>query len=205
MSNLERPEWELYHLNGNPEHDLQDSLVVEYNDISGIKIEYYIRDESIKMDQLYGESVNTGYIGPYNTKFTYEVTEEPTVADAFGITSIDVIQYGWIPLTTISRDISASYQPKPGDVIRTDWNERAYEVVDVGAEGSIFQLNKNIYEFILKPYRFSDQSDSAADVSYDADGTLSEPLSAFGENTYIEDQSDDIDNYLDVDESIYGY
>jgi len=195
MDNLAIPEWELYHINGNPEHDLQDSVVVEYNDIAGIKIEYYIRDESIEMDQLYGESVNTGYIGPYNTKIIYEVTEEPTVTDTFGITSVDVIQYGWIPITTFSRDVSASYDPKPGDVLRTIWNERSYEIVDVGKEGAIFQLNKNVYEFILKPYRFSDQSESAADVSFDVDGdTYTEPLTAYGgENAYITEQSDSID------------
>jgi len=204
-NNLVKPEWELYHLNGNPEHDLQDSVVVEYNDIQGIKIGYYIRDESIEMDQLYGESVNTGYFGPYNTKMTYEVSEEPTVTDMFGVTSIDVIQYSWIPTTTFTRDVSASYDPKPGDVIITPWNERTYEVVDVRQEGAIFQLNKNVYEFILKPYRFSDQSDSAADVSYDADGTLTEPLTAFGENSYVEEQSDEIDDYDDIDSGVYGY
>ena len=207
MDNLAIPEWELYHINGNPEHDLQDSVVVEYNDIAGIKIEYYIRDESIEMDHLYGESVNTEYIGPYTTKFVYEVTEEPTVADTFGITSVDVIQYGWIPITTFSRDVSASYDPKPGDVLRTIWNERSYEIVDVGAENSIFQLKKNVYEFILKPYRFSDQSESAADVSFDVDGdTYTEPLTAYGgENAYITEQSDSIDDYSDVDEGVYGF
>jgi hypothetical protein len=94
---------------------------------------------------------------------------------------------------------------KPGDVIKTLWNERSYEVADVGKEGSIFQLNKNVYEFILKPYRFSDQSESAREASYDIDGTLTEPLSAFGENQYFEDQSEAIDDYDDVDTTVYGY
>ena len=202
---LERPEWELYQLEYNLEHDLQDSVVVEYNDIQGIKINYYMRNEAIDMDQLYGESVNTAYVGPYETKMTYEVTEEPTMTSEFGITSIDVIQYGWIPTSTFSRDVSASQDPKPGDVIQTPWNERAYEVVDVGQEGSIFQLKKNVWEFILKPYRFSAQSDSAEDVSYDVDSTLSEPLTAYSDNEYITEQSDSIDDYDDVDESVYGF
>jgi len=202
-----QPEWRLYDADvlNNNENLVQDSVVVEYNDIQGFDILYYIRDESIVMDQLYGESVNTGYLEPYSTRMTYEITEEPTVTDSFGVTSIDVIQYGWIPITTFTRDVSAGFDPKPGDVIKTLWNERSYEVADVGKEGSIFQLNKNVYEFILKPYRFSDQSESAGEASYDIDGTLTEPLSAFGENQYFEDQSEAIDDYDDVDTTVYGY
>ena len=204
---LTKPQWSMEHYqDGNIEHDLYDSVIVEYNDIQGISINYYIRDENIEMDTLYGESVNTAYLGPYSTKITYDVTEEPTMTDPFGITSIDVIQYGWMPKSTFTRDVSGSpYEPKPGDIIQTLWNERSYEVVDVGAEGSVFHLSKQVWEFILKPYRFSDQSESAQDVSYDVDSTLSEPLTAFGDNAWIEEESDDIDMYSDVDSSIYGF
>jgi len=203
---LTKPQWSMEHYqDGNIEHDLYDSVVVEYNDIEGTSIKYYIRDENIAMDTLYGESVNTNYLGPYESKLTYEITEEPTMTDPFGITSIDVIQYGWMPKSTFSRDVSGGYEPKPGDVIQTLWNERSYEVVDVGAEGSIFQLKKMIWEFILKPYRFSDQSESAQDISWDVDSTLSEPLTAYGDNAWIEEESDDIDLYSDVDSSIYGF
>jgi len=206
MSIAELPQWNMYHpQDGNIEHDLYDSVIVEYNDIQGAKINYYIRDESIEMDRLYGESDNTAYLGPYESKITYDVTEEPTMSDAFGITSIDVIQYGWIPKSTFTRDISNEYNPKPGDVIQTLWNERSYEVVDVGAEGSVFNLKKLVWEFILKPYRFSEQSESAEDISYDVDSTLSEPLTAYGDNEWIQDESEDIDAYSDVDESIYGF
>lgn len=49
-------------------------------------------------------------------------------------------------------------QPMPGDVIKTLWNNRNYEIVDIGAEESIFQARKLIWEFILRPFRFSEQS-----------------------------------------------
>ena len=190
---------------GNREHDLFDSVIVEYNDVQGVEINYYIRDENISMDRLYGESVNTAYLGPYSTSMTYEVSDEATEMTAFGITSIDMIQYGWMPKATFTRDVSGGYDPKPGDVIQTVWNERSYEIVDAGEEGSIFQLKKMVWEFILKPYRFSEQSDSAEDISYDVDSTLTEPLTAYGDNEWITDESDDIDIYSDVDQSIYGF
>jgi len=199
---VEKPEWELHHLNNNPEHNLYESYIVEFTDISGIVVDFYIRDTSISLDTLYGESVNTAYLTPQRTKIIYEVTEEISSTTPFGIVSEDMIQYGFMPKYTFSRDVSGSsgiLLPKPGDVIKTIWNERAYEIVDVGEEAHIFQLKKLVYEFILKPFRFSEQSQSAKDI------TDSDPLSAFGDNNWIEDESDGIDNYTDVDEAIYGY
>jgi hypothetical protein len=211
LDTLNGPEWSMEHYqDDNVEHDLYDSVIMEYNDIQGISVEYSIRNEEIEMDVLYGESTNTGYLGPYTTKITYEVTEEPTVTDPFGITSIDVIQYAYIPKSTFIRDICSqygdiTYEPKPGDVLKTLWNQRTYEVVDAGEEESIFHLKKLVWELILKPYRFSDQSESARDVSVDIDSTLSEPLTAFGDNEWLEEESEDIDSYSDVDTSIYGF
>ena len=48
--------------------------------------------------------------------------------------------------------------PMPGDVIKTLWNNRNYEIVDTGAESNIFGAKKLIWEFILRPFRFSEQS-----------------------------------------------
>jgi hypothetical protein len=206
LDTLTKPEWDLEHYqDGNVEHDLFESVVTEYNDIQGSSINYFIRDKSIEMDTLYGESTNTGYIGPYKTKMTYSVTEEATMTDPFGITSVDVIQYGFMPKATFTRDVSGGIDPMPGDVIQTLWNELSYEVVDVGEEMSIFQTKKMVWEFILKPFRFSDQSESAREVSFDIDSTLSEPLTAYGDNQWIESESDDVDVYSDVDTSIYGF
>jgi hypothetical protein len=215
-TNLIKPKWSLHDLNNNIEHNLFQDMIVEFNDISGIEIDFYIRDEDIiDSDRLYGEPLyqNILYKGAQRTKMLYEVTEEPTLTTGFGINSEEIIQYGFMPKFTYTRDVSGSSPPKPGDVIQTIWNERSYEIVDVGEEAHIFQLNKLVYEFILKPYRFSEQSQSAMDIETDlgkfqfndAAITSSNPTSAFGDNTFIESESDNIDSYGDVDTSIYGY
>lgn len=54
--------------------------------------------------------------------------------------------------------------PMAGDVIKTLWNNRNYEVVDIGAEQSIFMGKKLVWEFILRPYRFSEQSLAAEQI-----------------------------------------
>ena len=210
-------EWELYDISDNTEQDLFKGYISEFTDISGIKVLYYIRDESIVMDDLYGESTNTQYLSPFETKILYDVTEEPTMTTGFGIHSEEQVQYAMMPKFTFTRDVSAGYHPKPGDVIKTIWNDRAYEIADVGEEQHIFQLKKAIWGFILKPFRFSDQSQSIGDTKVGPDDittfntapspildpdTTTQPLTAYGDNEFIETESDDI---LDYDNSVYGF
>lgn len=210
-----KPLWQLEQLNGNVENDLFESIIVEFTDISGISCDFYIRDRAREDDYLYGEGAASRYFGPYRTKLIYEPTTEPTVTNGSGIVSEEVISFAQIPKFTISRDVSAGYIPKPGDAIVTIWNDRSYEIADTGEEDKIFQLNKNIFELILRPYRFSDESQSARNiVRFTTDptkkrilDTTSEPLSAFGDGKDIEEESDDIFDYEDndIDTTIYGY
>ena len=214
MANASRfikPKWELYDLNENPEHDLWEDYIVEFVDIAGTKIEYYISNyDTMDKDELYGEPLyqNLTYSDPIESKMIYEVTEEPALITSFGINSEDMIAFAYMPVKTWIRDISRTDEPKPGDVIRTLWNSRAYEVVTIKKELTIFELYKRAYNFILKPYRFSEESEEARDISINPDLTLSDSPSgveSFGDNDYIEDASDDIDPYGDVDTSVYGY
>lgn len=213
--NSTKPLWDLHHLQENVEHDLFQSIISEFTDISGILCKYYIRKE-IRKDYLYGESIQTKYEEYKETKLIYEPIEEPSLTTGFGINSEEVISWASLPKFTFSRDVSAGYHPKPGDAIITVWNNRAYEIADVHEEEKIFQLKKMIWGFVLRPYRFSDESDSAREISRftrlptDPNkilDTTSQPLTAFGDNDDIEDESDDIYDYGgdDIDSTIYGY
>jgi len=205
-SQLAKPKWELYDNSTSMEHDLFISGIVEYTDIGGIKCDYYVRDtDTITMDTLYGESSNTEYKWKSITKLIYEPTEEAGITNSFGIVSEDIIQFAMVPKYTFTRDVSGATEPKPGDVLRTTWNSRAYEVVDVGEEARIFQLGKFIWELILKPFRFSEQSESAKKpLSITSDSTLTSPITAYGDNSWIETESDEIHTLSDVDTTIYG-
>jgi hypothetical protein len=113
-----------------------------------------------------------------------------------------------------SRDINGIEKPKVGDVIKTLWNNKTYEIVDVGAENKIFQGKKLIWDFICKPFRHSNQSISADNIIFNRPDEDLFPndnfefdtleLSAIGDNEYIEEESDKIDNNS-VDSSYYGY
>jgi hypothetical protein len=204
-SDLTKPNWDLYETTENPEHDLFQNYIVEFTDISGIRIAYYPRDNSPVVDRLYGENTSTKYLTPQTTKMVYEVTEETSMTNSFGIVSEEMIQYAFIPKYTFTRDVSGGVDPTPGDVIKVGWNDRNYEIVDVGEEAHIFQLKKMIWELILKPYRFSEQSSSSRAILKTPDSTLVTPVSGYGDNDFIDDESDAIDDYDDVDTDFYGF
>ena len=210
-----KPLWNLHQLQGNVEHDLFQSVIVEFTDISGIVCKYYIRDESREKDYLYGENPATRFFWPYESKLIYEPSDEPTLTTGFGINSDDVISWTSIPKWTFTRDISAGYHPKPGDVLITVWNDRAYEIADVHEEEKIFQLKKMIWGFVCRPYRFSDESQSARNIARFTreptdpnliKDTTTQPLTAFGDNKDLDEESDEIFDYgPDYDTNIYGY
>ena len=281
------PLWNLYDVTeGNPEFCLYDSVITEFTDIAGFKIMYY--RAKTDMDQLYGEDANQDFYDPIETKLFYEPTEEPMIINQFGWKNDDTIQYSLVPKGIFLRDVAGGDEaiiPKPGDVIKALWSGRNYEIVDLGDMQSIFLANRLVWEFILRPYRFSEESDKAeeiyrstvdwtyiyiypdgltADVTYPdgtealgvpvdtlgldltgvdcgvkykrnkdgsvevfdetlvydeeksphpehtgADGTTA-PLEdklpdAYGDDEFIEEESDKIDDYSDVDTSIFGY
>lgn len=217
--------WELLQIDdNNPEYYLYESLVEEFTQISGWPIQYYKKLPSEMLDNIYGEDPNSEYTSAYETKLVYEPTEETNILDSFGITSDETIQYMQIPKSMFSSDVKEEYQeeydttedimPMVGDVIRTTWNNRLYEIVEVGAEQKIFQGRKMIWEMVTRPYRYSEESDSAESMVFATPGddfpdinefTTTEELSAYGDNEEIEDESDSIENYDDIDSTYYGY
>lgn len=203
------------------EHLFFQSAVEEFTDIAGFPIEFYI--SVANMDRLYGEDPNMDFIGPVTTKFVYEPSEETKIIEAFGLSSDETLQYAMIPRITFTRDVSGAFVengldiekvwPKTGDVVKTLWNNRNYEIVEVGAEQRIFQGQKHVWEMILRPYRFSDESVMAQKIHMGTAETSAgtPPPTAtylydeFGDNEYIEEESDKIDDYGDLDRTLFGY
>lgn len=216
-------EWELLDfIEGKPEHDLFESINTEFTDIAGFPIKYYIKTNLDESDPLYGESTNSTFSSEgYETKIVYEPTEETNMMDILGFQSEDAIEFAMMPKWIFTRDVGIPHGdpellPSAGDVIATLWNNRKYEITNAGSEQSIFQGKKLIWELTLTPFRFSEDSDSAEDVlnlspndsqfpDMNDPGFENEPLSAYGDNDWIEDASDDIEDYSNEDTDYYGY
>jgi len=209
-----KPLWDLTKKETNPEHELFDSLISEFNDISGFPVLYYIKLDTDKSDYLFGEDPNTNYSDPYLTKVLYEVTEEKSMLDVFGITMDEFIEGVRLSKSVFKRDVALKHnqvqrEPMAGDVIKFIWNGISYEVVDVGEEERIFQAKKQIYEFILRPYRYSEETDDK--ILFDdqfPNIKLEEniPLDEFGENVKVREESKENYDYSGKrTKHLYGY
>lgn len=203
-----KPSWSIYDIKDNYEFQLAESYATEFVDIAGIEVTYYIRDTSIPADPLYGESPTAGYETGKKSKLIYEVGEIPTLYSQFGMVATDNI-VAHIPQSTWYRDVSKTVKPKPGDAIYMPFfindysgevTGRTFEVTHAAHDQSIFQLRSLVHVLYLIPYRFSEESVTAKDVSSDI-STEFPSVSAWGDNTWIQDNkfSDP-----DIDETIYG-
>jgi len=156
--------WNLYDPD-NPEHMLFQSNLCEITDISGFPIEYRL---------LWGEDPNSKLSYPSYTKVIYAPETETNLLDMFGLTADDTLQYISIPKAIFNRDLgmlytdtigpSAFIQPRVGDIIKTIWNNRNYEVVNISEEENIFMAKKFVWDMIVRPFRFSEQSDEHREV-----------------------------------------
>jgi hypothetical protein len=203
-----KPTWSLYDIQNNNEYQLAESFASEFCDISGIEMTYFIRDATIAADPLYGESATAGYEGGKKSKLLYEVGEIPTLYSTFGMVATDSIVCH-IPQSVWYRDISKTVQPKPGDAVYLPFfvndysgnvSGRSFEVTHAAHDQSLFMLRSLVHVIYLIPYRFSEESQSARDVSSDL-STEFPSVSAWGDNAWLENNKYNDPN---IDESIYG-
>ncbi len=203
-----------------PEHDLFESYICELTDIYGLEIHYYslICDN---FDPVYGENQNTRYLPPRITKVIYRPGDEPNVFQIFGMISDEVIDSMVIPQYTFWRDVYDSpYGPNPGDAIHVLWNRSQtgvsglndifYEVTGVCDTANTFLALKFSYEIKVRPYRAGETPNLVHDAGLDPITNKGDslPLSAWGDNVVIEEQSEEIDDYQDVESEIsklYGF
>jgi len=228
------PAWDLYDTTQcNPEQALFGSTICEYTDIAGFPIE--VRVLLTNDDRLFGEDPNARLTDPVITKAIFEPSQEQSLISVWGIAWNDTMQYIVIPRAMYTRDLRDVYrttpqlagkpvQPKVGDIVTTIYNNRNYEVVDIGSESVIFNAKKFVWELIVKPFRFSAQSDTHMDVMA---GRFDDPFATMtldptggtvtqenyvavtqGDNAFVEIESEKIDDYRDVtdpDKASFGY
>ena len=230
------PNWSIYDPN-NCEHNLFKEQLCEITDISGFPIEYRILLP--KHDYLWGEDSNSNLSYPSITKCIYAPETETSILDVFGFTADDTLQFMTIPMAIFTRDLSMMFydiypngsphtppntppsggpifvQPQIGDVITTLWNNRHYEITSIESEQNIFLGKKFTWDMILKPFRFSEQSDDHREVHTGfpddpfeglVSGTYEPPIKGESENiverNYFEDNFGDNKNVQNESDKI---
>lgn len=209
--------WNMYDQE-NPEHRLFESNLCEITDIQGFPIEYRILLP--KSDYLFGEDPNSRLSYPSYTKVIYSPETETNLLDMFGLTADDTIQYMMIPKAIFTRDLamvftdtlgpSAFIQPRVGDVIKTIWNNRNYEVVNISEEDDIFLAKKFTYSLILRPFRYSEQSTEHREVHTGLpddpfESIVAGPSGDYIQNNYATEMFGDNEDVDRESNSIYDY
>jgi hypothetical protein len=158
-------------------------------------IDYFslVFDEN-EADVMYGENQNEYFKGPYRTKITHTPHDEINLINAFGLTSGEQFDGISIPKWTFTRDCSAAVAPKDGDVIYFHYNQQYYEVVNINDDMDIFLSKKMTWMFDMKPYRMTNtEHTESPEVSANT-----YPLSAWGDNDFIEVTANEIDDLSDL-------
>lgn len=218
--------WSMYDISDyNPEHRLMASHLCEVADVTGFKIQYRIL--LTNEEYLWGEDANEQLSEPVETRCIYDPTSNETMLDMMGMSSDENIQFMSIPIATFERDLAKLYydtfattddqhvvvQPKPGDVITTTWNGRNYEITHMEPYNTIFMAKGFTYDLVLKPFRYSSQSDSHKEV-FSGETDFFDPFASIIEgpdgNDYLEEGlpsnkfGDNIDSETESDK-VYDY
>lgn len=209
--------WNMYDLN-NPEHNLFESNLCEITDISGFPLEFRLLLP--KNDWLWGEDPNSKLSYPSFTKGIYAPETETNLLDMFGLTADDTLQYISIPKAIFARDLgmvftdtigpSAAIQPRVGDIIKTLWNNRNYEIVNISEEENIFLAKKFVWDIIVKPFRFSEQSPEHREVHTGLpddpfESIITGPSGDYIQNNYATEMFGDNEDIDRESDSIYDY
>lgn len=225
------PAWDLLDLREETntyEHEFFESVAAEFNDIAGFKIEYYLMNAD-NIDPIYGEDTLKNFDGPYTTKIMYEPTNEQTLIDMFGFSSDDTVQYAEFPKVTFERDIMEQTdkrididhdheerKPIPGDVVKTLWDGKIWEISHVSSGEKIFHGKKMVWSIVLRPYQYAYESDDAEDMVFETielddfpeENFSTAPIElddALKHNKIQEELANETDNYNGIDTSVYGY
>lgn len=146
---------------------LYDSIITEAYNKFGVPMVYYCVDYDTNYDEIWGEDMDRLIERKFNCMVYYELQEEIELFTKFGIDGIDNFHM-YISMSHISAastydsnsysitGVSATegtfttYTPKRGDIMKSIYNNRYYEIVNVQAEQEQFLQKKHSWDLIVK-------------------------------------------------------
>jgi len=182
-----------YRDNYSNERNLFDIWSTEAYNNHGVCMEYYVASYDKKYDPIWGEDGDRRFTRFFDIMVMYNLPTEDKMWSKFGIEGTDEItmwatkrHFRTASNNPITKD---EYIPQIGDVIRANYNNDFYEIVEVAEQTSMFlQSKQHIWEFIVKPFK-----DEGIGLT---DDTSSTPISAF---TDKDEDIFDVSNVVDVD------
>lgn len=133
------------------ERNLYDLLLTESFNQFGVPLVYYQSSYDVNYDKIYGEDNNRKYLRYFDIMGFYELPKEMEQWSMFGIEGLDTFQI--FVSKRHFKTASGSYIPRPGDVLQAKYNDRFYEITDVGEEEYVYMQRKHTWTFTVKVFR----------------------------------------------------
>jgi hypothetical protein len=146
------------------ERRLYDSLLSECYNINGVNLVYYAVTYDINGNRIWGEDTTREYERCFAFKGLYELPKEDNNTTPFGLEPFDAVTlyiskkhfevastydaYGY------RQPQLTAYKPKIGDMIKAEYNNFFYEIVDVAHEDVMFLQHKHSWTLILRPFKY---------------------------------------------------
>jgi len=179
------------------EKNLFDLLATECINFHGICCEYYLTTWDENHNRIWGEDMDRFYVRSFDFMSMMEIPQEIGIHSVQGLNLQDMfhlyVTFKHFQAASGFGEGNVSFQPKTGDVIKTKFNERFWEIVDVGQETPDMHLQtKHAWDITVIPW-INEQISLTADTTI-----IDEPLIEQLSTSDIFDISEEINNKKDV-------
>lgn len=168
--------------NYSADRDLYSTLLTEAYNKFGVPCEYYLSTFDTDHNKIFGEDGNRYFIRKFPVMAYYILPKELELWSKWGIEGLDNFQMSISKKHFSAVCTSGNYEyirPKEGDVIQANYNNRYYEIIDVGEEEEMFLQKKHTWILTVSVFK---------DVNVKPNNSLS---------------ADDISNYTDQSSDIF--
>jgi hypothetical protein len=193
---------EFFHFQQNNSYDkercLYDSLLSEGNNIYGTPMMYYVVSYDVSYDLLFGEDDDRRIERKFPIKAVFTLPEELEQYNPFGIQGLDnfPMNVSKKHFTQLSRNNNRSrlfpvqnssnlsafgpIDPKAGDLIKSEYNDVFYEIIDVGEEKEMFLQAKHSWTLTVRVF-----TDEMLSLSADTSAAMTEISAVIDRNDVL--------------------
>lgn len=140
---------------------LYDSLLTEGYNKYGVPSTFYVTDYNVNHDVIFGEDMDKHIIRKFNVMTYFELQPELEKFSNFGIEGLDNFSM-WISKShfkvastygTTGEGEFDSHVPMVGDILKTEFNDYWYEIINVNEQTEEFLQSKHSYELFVRVLR----------------------------------------------------
>jgi hypothetical protein len=155
---------------------LYEKMVAECINIHGVEMMYYVLTFDINYNKIWGEDNDRRFERCFSFMTLYELPREDNNFTQLSIEPFDVVmmtvskkhfeQASKCDSNGYKQPQLTSYKPKIGDIIKSEYANYFYEIVDVSHEENMFLQSKHTWTFTCKPYKHEHHEIKESNLSF---------------------------------------